>query len=131
MWPAPYTETFIRTAQQGTTQWTVPAGRRALVTDFACMNFGAAGSAVWVIVAGIYVAYVAFPAQNTYETWSGLAVAYPGQTLAIAATVPAMHCTLSGKLLSDTGESGAAHEDAVWTDRTFEELRPPALYDDR
>lgn len=108
MWPTPYTETFIRAGALGTHSWTVPVGKRALVTEFTCMNFAAPPAAVWVIVAGIYVAYISFPAQNAFNAWRGLAVAYAGQTVAVQIGTAGMHSTLSGKLLADpTGATAA------------------------
>lgn len=129
MWPAPYTETFLRTAAQGTTQYTVPAGKRALVTHFACMNFAAPPAQVWVVVAGIYVAYLNFPAQNTFNVWTGLAVAYAGQTIAVMIDKGGMHSTVSGKLLSDTSGATAAPGEVRHISLTRPEELPSGLRD--
>ena len=103
----PYTETFLRVAGLGTHSWTVPAGKRAIVTNVTAMNFAGAGAASSCQVAGLYVCYLPFQAQNEFKLWTGKAVAYAGQVIAVGITVAGIHTTVSGYLFGDpTGASG-------------------------
>ncbi|HEX8869203.1 MAG TPA: hypothetical protein VF821_26320 [Lentzea sp.] len=83
-----YTERLIETdAVTGTTEWPVPTGKRAVVTDVqaACTSAGVAG---WVGVNDHPVAVIVADTLAKQWQWHGKMVAYAGERITIATGQP-------------------------------------------
>lgn len=109
----PYSETFVRATAGGVYSYWVPPGKRAIVRSVTVMNFVAPPVAVYVAIAGVFIAYLEFQVVASFRSAEYYAVAYSGQEIQVQVGASGMHTTVSGTLLTDTGAVLERPVDAV------------------
>lgn len=100
--PQPYSERFILAHGAGQTwTFTVPTGRRAVLTDLVVLNVGAAASNCLVALAGIPVWLASIPGNYGTAHATLRQVAYAGELVQVVTGGTDMRAALSGYLLAN------------------------------
>lgn len=98
----PYSERFILAhGPGGTWNYTVPAGRRAIVTDLVILNVASAAANCILSLAGYTVYLAAVPGNYGTSHTSMRQVAYGLEVVAIVTGGSDMRASLSGYLLNE------------------------------
>lgn len=84
-------------------QFPVPAGKRGVVICCSGSNMVASAGAVYFGIAGNTVWYQPLPGQFSTALFTGRAVAYEGENIALVTTGTSVNAQLSGYLLDDPG----------------------------
>jgi hypothetical protein len=106
-WPV-YSETFVRNrVSESTVIYTVPAGKRAIITSIAAASYAVAGSSYNVQIEPQVLRAFTFQAPPAGDNVQLRAVAYAGERISAYCLGSGMFVTVSGYLLSDA----QAHDD--------------------
>jgi hypothetical protein len=104
-WPV-YSERILHHQASGNWTWTVPEGRRLIITNVAAVNAAGAGAAVYVTVGPVLAYYAAFQAPDIIGNYAAMkVVAYQGELVTLNLNLDGIHTTVTGSLLEDV--SGA------------------------
>jgi len=126
-WPV-YTETFIRrrSLAAGTWNWTVPAGKRAIVKSVVVVQTGATAGLAEILINNVACHIVQVPAAASASALELLAVAYAGQVVGAYASQANFDITVSGWLLSDVGALSSDIPAPTWDFEVGAEALPHA-----
>lgn len=123
----PYTETFLyATGVNTTTTWTVPDGKRAVITSVLASS-GIAGAVALVRLHGHEAMFFAIPVKDTTIDIACRVVVYQRRTIScFCNAVGGMHVHISGYLFDD--KSGAVGPPGQQVERQWEtgEVLPAA-----
>jgi hypothetical protein len=98
-----YTETFIRTSVAGASvAWTVPAGKRAIVTYVTGVNYNGAAIAADVSIAAFPVFFFTL-GVNGAQAVQMRCVAYAGQKISTFCAAANVYRSVNGYLFDDPG----------------------------
>lgn len=103
---------FLKTNTTSWWYWTVPAGRRAVITDAALVGDGVANSDFYATIGGVYVVFVVVPGSNPSYFFRTRQVAYAGEILGVKMGRSNCHFALSGYLFAD--DAITQKEAAAW-----------------
>jgi hypothetical protein len=120
-----YTHRFLLITTPATNiSYTVPAGRRAVITSINAANTAGTANSAWVAVAGLWIALAALPATTGTLSLSCRIAVYAGEAITGKLTASGAALAVTGYLFDDPTTFARDPADyAVHTDEELEAMR--------
>lgn len=99
-WPV-YSERFAYTETLTPFTYTVPDGKRAIVTSLTVVNLGVSQAGASLRVHGLVVAFVSIQAAGLSQAWQLYCVAYERETITVTVGLAGMTVMACGFLFDD------------------------------